>query len=170
MHTRYTLPPPVSTYRLQITSSFDLFRAAELLDYLHELGANWVYVSPLLAAEPGSNHGYDVVDHGSVDASRGGSDGLVALSSVAHTLGMGVLADIVPNHVGVASPTVSRWWWDVLQNGRESRFAEAFDIDWDAADGRLRIPVLGHDTDRLTSRTVWSATTSTGSRSEPTPT
>ena len=62
---------------------------------------------------------------------------------------MGVLVDIVPNHVGIASPAVNRWWWDVLQNGPGSRFAEAFDIDWDAADGRLRIPVLGDDTDQI---------------------
>ena len=95
---------PVSTYRLQINADFDLFEAARRLPYLHELGVDWVYLSPLLAAEPGSNHGYDVVSHDHIDASRGGADGLAALSAEARRLGLGILVDIVPNHVGVATP------------------------------------------------------------------
>ena len=93
---------PVSTYRLQITEDFDLHAAARVLPYLHDLGVDWVYLSPLLAAESHSNHGYDVSDHGRIDAARGGVSGLSAVSAEAHRLGMGVLVDIVPNHVGVA--------------------------------------------------------------------
>lgn len=133
---------PRSTYRLQLSQSFDLFRAAEVADYLHELGADWLYLSPILAAEAGSEHGYDVVDHGSIDATRGGTAGLDAASAAAHRLGIGVLVDIVPNHMGIATPAANAWWWDVLAHGRQSRYAEAFDIDWDFGGGRVRIPVL----------------------------
>ncbi|NPC98172.1 malto-oligosyltrehalose synthase [Nocardioides sp. zg-DK7169] len=136
---------PTSTYRLQVTEDLDLFAAARLLPYLHELGVDWVYLSPLLAAEPGSSHGYDVVAHDHVDVSRGGADGLAAVSAEARRLGMGVLVDIVPNHVGVATPAANPWWWEVLQHGRHGARAAAFDIDWNAAGQRLRIPVVGDD-------------------------
>ncbi len=136
---------PASTYRLQITESFDLLAAARQLAYLHELGVDWVYLSPLLASESGSDHGYDVADHSAIDPSRGRSSGLSALSSEARRLGMGVLVDIVPNHVGVARPWENTWWWHVLTHGQESPYAGAFDIDWDAAGGRVRIPVIGDD-------------------------
>ena len=134
---------PTSTYRLQITSGFDLFEAARRLPYLHELGVDWVYLSPLLAAEPGSDHGYDVVAFDRIDPARGGAEGLAALSAEARRLGMGVLVDIVPNHVGVATPAENAWWWDLLRHGRASRYADAFDIDWDAGGGRVLIPVVG---------------------------
>ena len=136
---------PVSTYRLQITEDFDLLEAARRLQYLHELGVDWVYLSPLLASESGSDHGYDVADHSAVDPSRGRGSGLVALANEARRLGMGVLVDIVPNHVGVARPWENEWWWHVLTHGQESPYAAAFDIDWEAAEGRLRIPVVGDD-------------------------
>ena len=140
---------PVSTYRLQINADFDLFAAARRLPYLHELGVDWVYLSPLLAAEPGSNHGYDVVSHDHIDASRGGADGLAALSAEARRLGLGILVDIVPNHVGVATPAENQWWWDLLKHGRDSEHAVAFDVDWAAGGGRIRIPVVGDgDQDR----------------------
>ena len=134
---------PVSTYRLQITPAFDLFEAARRLAYLHDLGVDWVYLSPLLAAEPGSNHGYDVVAFDRIDPARGGGEGLVALSAEARRLGLGVLVDIVPNHVGVATPAENAWWWDLLRHGRDSRFADAFDVDWDAGGGKVLIPVVG---------------------------
>ena len=136
---------PISTYRLQVRAGFDLFASAELVDYLSSLGADWVYLSPILAAEKGSDHGYDVVDHARIDSARGGAAGLVALSAAAHAAGMGVLVDIVPNHVGVATPSANPWWWDLLENGQDSRFAEAFDIDWAYGNGKLRIPVLGDE-------------------------
>ena len=135
---------PVSTYRVQVRASFDLFATAEIVDYLHDLGVDWIYLSPLLQAEEGSDHGYDVVDHSRIDESRGGAAGLAALSAAARAKGMGVLVDIVPNHVGVQTPAHNAWWWDVLLHGRSSRYAEAFDIDWEYSP-KLRIPVLGDD-------------------------
>ena len=134
---------PRSTYRLQIRSGFTLADAAGLVDYLDVLGADWVYVSPLLRAREGSDHGYDVVSPDEVDPARGGSAGLEALADAAHARGRGILADIVPNHVGVAVPAQNAWWWSLLELGRESPHADAFDVDWDAAGGRLRLPVLG---------------------------
>ncbi len=136
---------PASTYRVQVAADQDLHRVADLLGYLHDLGADWVYLSPILAAEPGSTHGYDVVDHGGVDASRGGAEGLAALSARARELGMGVLVDIVPNHVGVATPVENSWWWDLLTHGTGSAYATAFDVDWEAGGDRIRIPVVGDD-------------------------
>lgn len=134
---------PASTYRLQITPDFDLFEAARRLPYLHDLGVDWVYLSPLLASEPGSSHGYDVVAFDRVDPQRGGADGLATLSKEARRLGMGVLVDIVPNHVGIATPAENAWWWDVLRLGRDSAHATAFDIDWDAGGGKVLVPVVG---------------------------
>ncbi|WP_417234255.1 malto-oligosyltrehalose synthase [Arthrobacter sp.] len=136
---------PRSTYRLQIRPGFTLYDAAELVPYLRDLGVDWVYLSPILTAETGSDHGYDVVDPATVDASRGGREGLQALSRAAHDAGLGVLVDIVPNHMGVATPKLNHWWWSLLAEGRDSRYAEAFDVDWDAANGRIRLPVLGDD-------------------------
>ncbi|RYC13285.1 malto-oligosyltrehalose synthase [Nocardioides zhouii] len=136
---------PHSTYRLQVSPDFTLFDAAGVLPYLHDLGVDWVYLSPLLASEPGSTHGYDVVAFDHVDVERGGEEGLAAVSAEARRLGMGVLVDIVPNHVGVATPSEDPWWWDVLKLGRESEHATAFDVDWAAGDGRLVIPVIGDD-------------------------
>jgi len=133
---------PTSTYRLQVTADFDLTRAAEVVDHIRELGADWVYLSPVLQAEPGSQHGYDVVDHGHVDTERGGDEALRGLAEAAHAAGLGVLVDIVPNHVGVATPEVNPWWWSLLEHGQGSPVAWAFDVDWDAGDGKVRIPVL----------------------------
>ncbi|MDO4100380.1 malto-oligosyltrehalose synthase [Clavibacter michiganensis] len=134
---------PISTYRFQVRESFDLAAVAEQLPYVKDLGADWVYLSPILAAEPGSDHGYDVVDHSQVDPSRGGAAGMKAVADRAHELGLGVLVDIVPNHVGVATPVESLWWWDLLTHGTASRYADAFDVDWDFGQGKVRIPVLG---------------------------
>jgi (1->4)-alpha-D-glucan 1-alpha-D-glucosylmutase len=136
---------PRSTYRLQLTSDFTLWDAERLVPYLKRLGADWVYLSPILQAEEGSQHGYDVTDHSRIDQSRGGPDALRALSEAAHDAGMGVLVDIVPNHVGVATPSQNPWWWELLKNGQGSRYAEAFDVDWEAGGGRLLLPVLGDD-------------------------
>ena len=138
---------PASTYRLQIRQGFTLFDAAETVPYLKSLGVDWVYLSPILKAESGSDHGYDVTDPAVVDPERGGPEGLAAVSKAARAAGMGVLIDIVPNHVGVASPPQNPWWWSLLKEGRGSRYAEAFDVDWDLAGGRIRIPVLGSDDD-----------------------
>ena len=136
---------PASTYRLQIRESFDLNAAATIAGYVHDLGADWLYLSPLLKAEEGSDHGYDVVDHSLIDPARGGRAGLDAASAAARALGLGVLVDIVPNHVGVATPKQSLWWWDLLTHGCQSRYAEAFDVDWDFGGGKVRLPVLGDE-------------------------
>ena len=136
---------PTSTYRLQVRESFDLDAARELLAYLDELGVGWVYLSPILEAHPGSDHGYDVVDPTHVDPARGGADALARLSAEAHRRGMGVLVDVVPNHVGVESPATNGWWWDVLKHGRDSRFGRFFDVDWAAGRGRILLPVVGDD-------------------------
>jgi (1->4)-alpha-D-glucan 1-alpha-D-glucosylmutase len=134
---------PLSTYRLQIRESFDLNDAGEVTDYVTSLGADWLYLSPLLVAEPGSDHGYDVIDHSRIDPVRGGAIGLENLANVARSAGRGILVDIVPNHMGVATPPANAWWWDLLTHGQGSRYAEAFDVDWAAGGGRIRIPVLG---------------------------
>jgi (1->4)-alpha-D-glucan 1-alpha-D-glucosylmutase len=134
---------PISTYRLQISDRFTLGEAAGVSEYLAALGADWAYLSPLLGAVPGSNHGYDVVDHSRVDADRGGAAGLEKFAGAARAAGLGILVDTVPNHVGVAVPRLNRWWWDVLRLGRGSRHAVAFDIDWPAGGGRLLLPILG---------------------------
>ena len=134
---------PLSTYRLQIRAGFTLDDAASITEYLTELGASWAYLSPLLAAVPGSDHGYDVVDHSRVDDARGGPEGLERFSAAARSAGLGVLVDIVPNHVGVAVPRANLWWWDLLRLGRSSRHALAFDVDPRLSDGRVRLPILG---------------------------
>ncbi len=138
---------PVSTYRLQIRQGFTLQDAADTVPYLKSLGVDWVYLSPILTAEKGSDHGYDVTDPAAVDPDRGGPEGLAAVSRAAREAGMGVLVDIVPNHVGVATPVQNPWWWSLLKEGQGSRYAQAFDVDWDFGGGRIRIPVLGADSD-----------------------
>jgi len=145
---------PSATYRLQITAEFTLFDAAAVVGYLAELGVGAVYVSPLLRSTTGSSHGYDVVDHGLVDPDRGGDAGLAALAQECHAAGLGLVVDIVPNHMGVAVPSENRAWWDVLRCGQTSRFARWFDIDWQIAAGRILIPVLGDDADLATDLTI----------------
>lgn len=141
------MPVPHSTYRLQITDRFTLFDAAALTGYLADLGVAAVYVSPLLKAVPGSDHGYDVVDHREVDPARGGEAGLRALADACRERGLQLIVDIVPNHMGVAVPPANPAWWDVLMHGRQSAHARWFDVDWAYADGRILLPVLGDDAD-----------------------
>jgi (1->4)-alpha-D-glucan 1-alpha-D-glucosylmutase len=138
---------PASTYRLQIRSGFTLQDAADVVPYLKSLGVDWIYLSPILTAEQGSDHGYDVTNPAVVDPDRGGAEGLIAASRAAREAGMGVLVDIVPNHVGVATPAQNPWWWSLLKEGQQSPYAQAFDVDWDFGGGRIRIPVLGEDSD-----------------------
>ncbi len=140
---------PLSTYRLQVSSAFTLDDVAAQADYVHALGADWIYLSPLLQATRGSTHGYDVVDHDVIDDERGGSDGFERAVAAVRTYGVGVLVDIVPNHVGVADPRQNRWWWQLLRTGQHGRMAEAFDVDWAFAGGRVRLPVLGDNLSRV---------------------
>ncbi len=138
---------PLSTYRLQVRASFDLDAAAAIVPYLRDLGVDTVYLSPILQAARGSDHGYDVVDPTRVDASRGGPEALARLAAAAREAGLGILIDIVPNHQGVADPAENPWWHDVLRRGRESEHAAAFDIDWSV--GRVRLPILGSPLDEV---------------------
>jgi (1->4)-alpha-D-glucan 1-alpha-D-glucosylmutase len=148
------VPSPIlSTYRLQMRGpssgqSFTFADAENLLDYLDDLGVSHLYLSPILTAAQGSAHGYDVIDPTTVSAELGGAQGLARLSAAARERGIGLIVDIVPNHVGVDDPRQNRWWWDLLTHGRNSRYATYFDIDWDLdADGRIVLPVLGSDAD-----------------------
>ncbi|OBK71637.1 malto-oligosyltrehalose synthase [Mycobacterium sp. 1274761.0] len=142
----------LSTYRLQMRGAasghaFTFADAEELLPYLVELGISHLYLSPILTAVVGSAHGYDVTDPTTVSAELGGADGLARLSAAARSHGLGLIVDIVPNHLGVDQPAQNNWWWDVLKHGRDSAYASFFDIDWDLADGRIVLPVLGSDDD-----------------------
>jgi (1->4)-alpha-D-glucan 1-alpha-D-glucosylmutase len=133
---------PRGTYRVQVRPGFDLTATAALSGYLRRLGATHLYTSPLLTAAPGSAHGYDVVDHSGVNPEIGGEAGRLALVAALREHGLGLVVDIVPNHVGVAVPAANPAWWDLLTHGRQSRFAHWFDIDWSTRD-RVVIPVLG---------------------------
>ncbi|MCW2552995.1 MAG: maltooligosyl trehalose synthase [Mycobacterium sp.] len=128
--------------------AFTFADAIDQLDYLQDLGVSHLYLSPILTAGEGSTHGYDVTDPTTVSDALGGPDGLARLSEAVHARGMGLIVDIVPNHVGVDDPRQNAWWWDVLEHGRGSRYASFFDIDW-TLDPRQRIvlPVLGDDAD-----------------------
>lgn len=145
--------PILSTYRLQLRgessgSAFTFADAENLLDYLDELGVTHLYLSPIMTATTGSSHGYDVTDPTTVSPELGGRDGLARLSAAARARGLGLVVDIVPNHVGIDQPRQNPWWWDVLRNGRSSPYATFFDIDWDLdKDGRIVLPVLGSDED-----------------------
>ncbi|HEX9175157.1 MAG TPA: alpha-amylase family glycosyl hydrolase, partial [Mycobacterium sp.] len=145
----------VSTYRLQLRGPasgqpFTFADAENLLDYLDDLGVTHVYLSPILTAVNGSTHGYDVTDPTTVFDELGGANGLARLSAAARSRGMGLVVDIVPNHLGVDAPAQNPWWWDVLRHGRDSAYAPYFDIDWgsdNGVDGKLALPVLGSDDD-----------------------
>jgi (1->4)-alpha-D-glucan 1-alpha-D-glucosylmutase len=135
--------PPTSTYRVQVQPSFDLTDTAELVPYLDRLGVGAVYTSPLLAAAPGSTHGYDVVDPTRANPELGGEQGRQELVAAVRAAGLGLVVDLVPNHMSVEVPSANPWWWDVLTHGQESRYANHFDVDW--ARGPILLPVLGDD-------------------------
>ncbi|GLY06111.1 malto-oligosyltrehalose synthase [Actinoplanes sp. NBRC 101535] len=138
---------PSSTYRVQVRPDFPLKATAELAEYLADLGASHLYTAPLLVATPGSEHGYDVVDHSQVNPALGGAEGLTKLSQALKAADLGLVVDIVPNHAGVAVPAANPTWWDVLRHGRKSEFSNFYDIDWSR--GRILIPVLADDPDAL---------------------
>lgn len=133
---------PRSTYRLQIHAGFGLRDAAEVIGYLDALAIGDLYASPLLTAKRGAPHGYHVTDPTHVNPEVGGAEELSQLAGALDDAGMGLLLDIVPNHLA-ASPE-NPWWVDVLQHGRASTWAASFDIDWQAGDGRIVLPILGH--------------------------
>jgi (1->4)-alpha-D-glucan 1-alpha-D-glucosylmutase len=141
----------LSTYRLQMRGDcFTFDDAVGVLDYLDDLGVSHLYLSPILTAVEGSTHGYDVTDPTTVSEALGGREGLERLSAAARARGMGLIVDIVPNHVGVDRPEQNSWWRDVLEHGRSSPYASYFDVDWGLdPDGRIVLPVLGSDNDTV---------------------
>lgn len=128
----------LATYRLQFRSGMTFAKAAELVPYLADLGVSHLYASPIFAAVPGSTHGYDVVDHQQFDPGLGGEEGFRLLSEAMRDHGLGLLLDIVPNHM--AAHTANPWWHDLLTHGQDSAYAHCFDIDWRAP--RLLLPLL----------------------------
>ncbi|WP_031512853.1 malto-oligosyltrehalose synthase [Streptomyces sp. NRRL F-5123] len=137
-------PPPSATYRLQVQPGFTFAQAAQAVPYLKDLGVSHLHLSPVLEAVPGSGHGYDVVDHTRVRAELGGEQGLRELSRTAREHGLGLVLDIVPNHMAVPVPEhLNSPLWAVLRDGPQSPYADWFDIDWAALGGRLLLPVLG---------------------------
>ena len=137
---------PLATYRLQFNRNFTFSQAADLVPYLAALGISHCYSSPFLRARPGSMHGYDIIDHNSLNPEVGSPQDFDRFVDALHRHGMGQISDIVPNHMGVLSSD-NGWWLDVLENGEASPYAEYFDIDWqplkDELKGKVLVPVLG---------------------------
>lgn len=137
---------PRATGRLQLHKAFTFDDAAAIVPYLARLGISHVYTSPILTARPGSTHGYDIVDHSAINAEFGGEAAFQRMVSVIRAHGMGVIIDIVPNHMGVGGAD-NAWWLDVLEWGRASPYAGYFDIDWlppdQALHNRIQAPFLG---------------------------
>lgn len=139
-------PDLIATYRLQLRSGVDLVEARGLLPRLVELGVSHLYLSPLFRAGEGSTHGYDVIDPNEVDPALGGEAAFVALADAAREAGIGIVLDIVPNHMAFTpdNPFIA----DVMRHGQDSRFADVFDLDWDL--GPLHFPFIdGSLEDRL---------------------
>ena len=137
---------PTATYRVQFHAGFTFADAAALAPYWAELGVSHLYASPIATARAGSTHGYDVVDPAAINPALGGEDGFRTMAAALRAEGLGVVLDIVPNHVAVGGDD-NAWWLDVLENGRVSPFARFFDIDWCPADlslsGKVLAPFLG---------------------------
>lgn len=137
---------PTATYRLQFNRTFTFRDAAALVPYLATLGVSHCYASPYLRARPGSMHGYDIIDHNSLNPEIGSPEDYEHFVNELHRHGMGQILDIVPNHMGVMGSD-NAWWLDVLENGEASEYAEFFDIDWnpikDELQGKVLIPILG---------------------------
>lgn len=137
---------PSATYRFQFNSGFTFADAAQLVDYLTDLGVTDVYASPILAASTGSLHGYDVIDHSRLNPELGSEEDFAGFSDRLQAARMGLLMDVVPNHMCVEGGA-NLWWNDVLENGQSSVYADYFDIDWDppkpGLKGKVLLPVLG---------------------------
>lgn len=136
----------LATYRLQFHKDFSFAHGAALAGYLRRLGISHVYASPILAARSGSLHGYDVINYDEVNPELGGMEGFLAMAEALRAEGIGIALDIVPNHVAVGGDD-NAMWLDLLKNGRASRYADWFDIDFDDTDplldGRIHTPFLG---------------------------
>lgn len=145
-------PPLTATYRLQLHEGFGFHDARHIVPYLARLGVSHLYLSPVLAARPGSTHGYDVADPRIANPELGGEAGFRALADAAHAHGLGVLVDIVPNHMGIGP--ANPFWMDVLRWGQASAHANVFDIDWTVPgrEGVVVLPVLGDEFDAVLAR------------------
>ncbi|AKT50311.1 malto-oligosyltrehalose synthase [Arsenicicoccus sp. oral taxon 190] len=133
-----------ATYRLQLHHEFTFADAAAQVPYLARLGISHLYLSPILRAVTGSLHGYDVQDHSELSQDLGGLEGFEALARTAHDHGLGIVVDVVPNHMALVAPEhLNRPLWQVLKEGRDAPTAHWFDIDWKSGGGRLGLPILG---------------------------
>jgi (1->4)-alpha-D-glucan 1-alpha-D-glucosylmutase len=136
---------PRATMRLQFNKDFTFNHATELVPYFASLGVSHLYASPIMTARPGSMHGYDTIDPTRLNPELGSEEDFRRLVQALRRREMGLIVDIVPNHMAVGSDNA--WWMDVLTYGRRSRYAKIFDIDWDTPDprrrGKVLLPVLG---------------------------
>lgn len=143
---------PSATYRLQFNQDFTFAQARAIVPYLKALGISDCYASPFFQASPGSNHGYDIVDHNHLNAEVGPEEEFQAMVEALRGQGMGLIADFVPNHMGIAEPG-NAWWMDVLENGPSSLAAACFDIDWRPLKAELEnkvlLPILGDQYGRV---------------------
>ncbi len=143
---------PSSTYRLQFNKNFTFVQATDVVAYLHDLGITDCYASPILMARPGSIHGYDVIDHTRLNPEIGSEEEFLRFSAELRQRGMGLIADVVPNHMCV-DKSYNAWWTDVLENGPSSPYARFFDIDWNPPKEELHakvlLPVLGDQYGRV---------------------
>lgn len=133
-----------ATYRLQLHADFGFDDAAAQVPYLASLGISHLYLSPILRAVTGSMHGYDVQDHSELSPALGGLAGFERLAATAHEHGLGIVVDVVPNHMALVAPeNLNTPLWKVLKEGRDAPTAHWFDIDWKSGGGRLGLPLLG---------------------------
>jgi len=135
---------PTATYRLQVHAGFGFDAAAEHVGYLASLGVSHLYLSPVLQAAPGSTHGYDVLDHTRISDEAGGHEAFQRLVAACRDAGLGIVVDVVPNHMTVPRPAhLNAPFWSLLRDGRRSPYAGWFDVDWVAEEERILMPVLG---------------------------
>lgn len=137
---------PRATYRLQFNQDFTFQDGKTLISYLADLGISDCYASPILRPRTGSTHGYDITDHSQISPALGGEEGFAAFAATLNEHGMGLVVDMVPNHMGIGEAS-NRWWMDVLENGPGSSYAAYFDIDWEPVKAELAnkvlLPILG---------------------------
>jgi len=143
---------PSSTYRLQLNQEFTFRQALGLVDYLHALGIGDCYLSPFLMAVEGSMHGYNITNPGRINPEIGTLEELRTFSDRLKQSGMGMIADVVPNHLAIARPA-NQWWWNVLENGPSSPFSRYFDINWHSSKrdlaNKVLLPILGDQYGRV---------------------
>jgi (1->4)-alpha-D-glucan 1-alpha-D-glucosylmutase len=132
---------PLATYRWQLSESHGFEQIRELIPYFQSLGISDLYLSPLFRSRAGSTHGYDVVDHGEIEPAFGGEAAFLRMAEAARAAGLGIVLDVVPNHMGI-NDSGNRYWLDVLENGETARWANFFDVDWDAIPQTLKHRVL----------------------------